>query len=177
MLRQDMRALTDHVVWTRDYIVAAVADQPDATAPPAPIRTRKTSAPQSRATARRRGSSSRRSSRAHHGRRGRDQGGEVGRQGRAAEVGYGLAGQCDAHCRLPEQANPNWPKPTLEEMKMHLSTTTARSSRDQQELGEDARSFDAVYDHIMKMSDANRRHRQAVPGQVRDYIARAGTAL
>src|SRR5262245_37308740 len=32
-LRQDMRKLwTDHVVWTRDYIVAAVGDQPDAPA-------------------------------------------------------------------------------------------------------------------------------------------------
>jgi len=32
-LKQDMRKLwTDHVVWTRDYIVAAVADQPDAQA-------------------------------------------------------------------------------------------------------------------------------------------------
>ena len=34
-LKQDMRKLwTDHVVWTRDYIVAAVADQPDAPRPP-----------------------------------------------------------------------------------------------------------------------------------------------
>jgi ABC-type Fe3+ transport system substrate-binding protein len=32
-LRQDMRKLwTDHVVWTRAYVVAAVADQPDARA-------------------------------------------------------------------------------------------------------------------------------------------------
>ena len=32
-LRQDMRKLwTDHVVWTRDYIIAAVGNQPDATA-------------------------------------------------------------------------------------------------------------------------------------------------
>ena len=33
MLKQDMRKLwTDHVVWTRGYIVAALGDQPDAQA-------------------------------------------------------------------------------------------------------------------------------------------------
>jgi hypothetical protein len=33
MLKQDMRKLwTDHVVWTRDYIIAATGNQPDAMA-------------------------------------------------------------------------------------------------------------------------------------------------
>src|SRR5262245_17354436 len=33
LLKQDMRKLwTDHVVWTRCYIIAALGDQPDATA-------------------------------------------------------------------------------------------------------------------------------------------------
>lgn len=32
-LKQDMRKLwTDHVVWTRDYIIAAIGNQPDAQA-------------------------------------------------------------------------------------------------------------------------------------------------
>src|SRR5262245_34370707 len=32
-LRQDMRKLwTDHVIWTREYIVSAIADSPDAQA-------------------------------------------------------------------------------------------------------------------------------------------------
>jgi hypothetical protein len=32
-LKEDMRKLwTDHVVWTRDYIIAAIGDQPDAKA-------------------------------------------------------------------------------------------------------------------------------------------------
>jgi len=54
------------------------------------------------------------------------------------------------------KANPNWPKPTLVSMmKMHLSTTTdevkARLAGDWEG---DVRAYDAVYDHILKMSDA-----------------------
>jgi len=54
------------------------------------------------------------------------------------------------------KANPNWPKATLTDMmKMHLTTTknevTARLNKNWEE---DVRAFDAVYDHILKMSDA-----------------------
>jgi len=62
-LHRDMRKLwTDHVVWTRDYIIAAVADQPDATAASNRLmKTRRTSGTPSRSTtARRPGSNSRR---------------------------------------------------------------------------------------------------------------------
>ena len=53
------------------------------------------------------------------------------------------------------KANPNWPRAALVDlMKMHLSTTTnevvARLNKD---WTGDARAFDAVYDHILKMSD------------------------
>jgi hypothetical protein len=54
------------------------------------------------------------------------------------------------------KANPIWPKATLTDMmKMHLTTTknevTARLNKNWEE---DVRAFDAVYDHILKMSDA-----------------------
>ena len=54
------------------------------------------------------------------------------------------------------KANPNWPQATLSSMmKMHLMTTknevTARLNRN---WDQDVKAFDAVYDHILKMSDA-----------------------
>ena len=54
------------------------------------------------------------------------------------------------------KANPNWPRATLVDMmKMHLSTTTAEvGARLNKNWDEDVRAFDAVHDHILKMSDA-----------------------
>jgi hypothetical protein len=53
------------------------------------------------------------------------------------------------------QANPNWPRPALVEMmNMHLATTTdevvARLTKD---WDKDIRAFDAVYQHLLHMSD------------------------
>ena len=55
-------------------------------------------------------------------------------------------------------------------MKEHLSTTTAEVvARLNKNWDADVRAFDAVYEHILKMSDALvGRHRQAVSRQVRD---------
>jgi hypothetical protein len=54
------------------------------------------------------------------------------------------------------QANPNWPRAVLVQMMdMHLATTTdevvARLTRD---WDKDVRAFDAVYQHLLEMSDA-----------------------
>jgi hypothetical protein len=53
------------------------------------------------------------------------------------------------------KANPHWPRAMLVDMmNTHLSTTTnevvARLNKDWEG---DVRAFDAVYDHILKMSD------------------------
>lgn len=54
------------------------------------------------------------------------------------------------------QANPHWPRAALVEMmNTHLSTTTAEVvARLTKKWDDDVRAFDAVYDHILKMSDA-----------------------
>ncbi len=54
------------------------------------------------------------------------------------------------------KANPNWPNATLvDHMNRHLSTTTDEVvARLTKNWDADVRAFDAVYDHILKMSDA-----------------------
>jgi hypothetical protein len=159
-LKQDMRKLwTDHVVWTRDYIIAAVGDQPDAQA--AANRLMKNQEDIGKAVA-------------------RFYGDPAGQQLttllkehisiavdliKAAKAGDKSAQQ-KADGRWQEnavqiadflsKANPNWPRPTLVEMmKTHLSTTTNEVvARLNKNWDEDVRAFDAVYDHILTMSDA-----------------------
>jgi hypothetical protein len=159
-LKQDMRKLwTDHVVWTRDYIIAAVGDQPDAQA--AAGRLMKNQEDIGNAVA-------------------KFYGAPAGQQLttllkehisiaveliKAAKAGD-KAGQQKADARWQQngvqiaaflsKANPNWPRATLEDMmKMHLSTTTTEVvARLNKNWDADVRAFDAVYDHILKMSDA-----------------------
>jgi len=159
-LKQDMRKLwTDHVVWTRDYIVAAVGDQPDAQA--AATRLMKNQEDIGNAVAK------------FYGAPAGQQLTTLLKQHisiavdliKAAKAGD-KAAQQQANTKWEQngveiadflsKANPNWPKATLEDMmKKHLSTTTnevvARLTKNWEE---DVRAYDAVYDHILHMSDA-----------------------
>jgi hypothetical protein len=159
-LKQDMRKLwTDHVVWTRMYIIAAVGDQPDAQA--AATRLMKNQDDIGNAVA-------------------RYYGGPAGQQLttllkehitiavdviKAAKAADNSAlKQADGKWQqnatqiadFLSKANPNWPRATLVDMmKMHLSTTTEEvTARLAKKWDDDVRAYDAVYDHILKMSDA-----------------------
>ena len=154
-----MRKLwTDHVVW-RDYIIAAVGDQPDAQA--AANRLMKNQEDIGAAV-------------------GKIYGAAAGQQLttllkdhiaiavdliKAAKAGD-KAGQQKADARWQQnamdiagflsKANPHWPRATLVDlMKGHLSTTTAEVvARLNKQWDADVRAFDAVYAHILMMSDA-----------------------
>jgi hypothetical protein len=159
-LKQDMRKLwTDHVVWTRDYIVAAVGDQPDASAAAGRLMKNQEDI---------------------GGAVGKFYGAAAGQQLttllkqhisiavdliKAAKAGD-KAGQSQADGKWQQnaveisdflsKANPNWPRATLVDMmKKHLTTTTDEVvARLTKNWDGDVRAFDAVYDHILHMSDA-----------------------
>ena len=159
-LKLAMRKLwTDHVVWTRDYIVAAIGDQPGAQA--AANRLMKNQEDVGAAVA-------------------KFYGDAAGTQlttlleehisiavdlVKAAKAGD-KAGQQKADARWQQngtqiaeflsKANPNWPRATLVDMmKMHLSTTTDEVvARLNKNWDADVQAFDRVYDHILKMADA-----------------------
>jgi hypothetical protein len=159
-LRQDMRKLwTDHVVWTRAYVVAAVGDQPDAQA--AAARLMKNQEDIGAAVA------------SYYGKPAGDtltallkehigiavdiikfaKAGDQASQ-QAADAKWKKNGEDIAD--FLSKANPHWPRATLVGMmNMHLSTTTgevvARLTKD---WDADARAYDAVYNHILMMSDA-----------------------
>jgi len=159
-LRQDMRKLwTDHVVWTRDYIVAAVGDQPDVTA--AANRLMKNQEDIGAAVA------------GFYGKAAGDElttllkehisiavdiikfakAGDKASQQRADQKWHRNA---EAIVDFLAKANPNWPRATLVEMmNVHLSTTTDEvAARLTKNWHADVRAFDKVYDHILAMADA-----------------------
>jgi hypothetical protein len=159
-LHQDMRKLwTDHTVWTRDYIVAAVDDRPDAQA--AANRLMKNQEDIGAAVA------------VYYGQPAGQQLTSLLKQHiaiavdliKAAKAGD-QAAQKQANDKWQQnaidiatflsKANPNWPKDLLVNMmKAHLATTTdevvARLNHD---WDADVKAYDAVYDHILMMADA-----------------------
>jgi len=159
-LRQDMRKLwTDHTVWTRDYIIAAIGDQPDAST--AANRLMKNQEDIGEAVAN------------YYGKTAGDKLTSLLKEHisiavdliKAAKAGD-KAGQQQADGRWQKnavdiadflsKANPNWPKAALVDlMKTHLSTTTNEVvARLNKNWDEDVRAWDAVYNHILMMSDA-----------------------
>jgi hypothetical protein len=159
-LREDMRKLwTDHVVWTRDYIIAAAADAPDQKA--AADRLMKNQEDIGAAIG------------GIYGKAAGDQLTVLLKDhiNIAVEVikaakGGDKAGLTAADAKWQKngediadflsKANPNWPRATLVDMmKMHLSTTTTEvTARLNKDWAADVRAFDEVYRHILMMSDA-----------------------
>lgn len=159
-LKQDMRKLwTDHVVWTRDYIVAATTNGPDKQAAAARLMNNQEDIGAAMA-----------------GYCGQPAGDSLTALLKehisiavelidAAKAGN-KAGQAQADAKWQQnavdiadflsRANPQWPREALVEMmKTHLSTTTDEVvARLTKKWDDDVRAFDAVYDHILKMADA-----------------------
>ena len=159
-LREGMRKLwSDHVIWTRDYIVAAVGGAPDQQS--AATRLLKNQDDIGAAVA------------TYYGKAAGDRLTALLKQHIMIAVdvinaakAHDTAKYQDADAKWQKNgdeiatflssANPNWPKATLAEMmKMHLSTTTAEVvARLNAKWDDDVAAFDAVYAHILKMSDA-----------------------
>jgi len=159
-LRRDMRDLwTDHVIWTRAYVISAVADQPDAQA--AATRLLKNQEDIGAAVG------------TIYGKTAGDRltsllkehimiavdlikYAKSGDKAAFAATDAKWARNGDDIADFLSKANPNWPSATLRQMmKMHLSTTTDEVvARLTKNWDADVRAFDAVYDHIMAMADA-----------------------
>ena len=160
ILKQDMRKLwTDHVVWTRDYIIAATEKLPDA--PSALNRLMKNQEDIGAAVAKYYGDAAGRQLTTLL----KDHIAIAGDIVKAALAGD-KTGQKAADGRWRQnatqiadflsKANPNLPRATLlNMMNMHLSTTSAELvARLNKDWDGDVKAFDAVYDHILQMSDA-----------------------
>jgi hypothetical protein len=159
-LREGMRKLwSDHVIWTREYIVAAIGGSPDANA--AATRLLKNQDDIGGAVA---------------GFYGKDAGDKLtGLLKQHIMIAVDLIAAAKANDQLKynatdqqwkkngeeiadflSRANPNWPKATLAGMMAtHLATTTKEVvARLNKKWDEDTAAFDEVYTHILHMSDA-----------------------
>jgi hypothetical protein len=159
-LREAMRRLwSDHVIWTRDYIIAAVGDRPDA--PSAANRLLKNQDDIGAAVA------------GYYGKAAGDKLTALLKEHIMIAVDLIKAAKAHDDAKYKESdakwqqngdaiatflsgANPNWPKATLAAMmKTHLSTTTAEVvARLNGKWDDDVAAFDAVYAHILQMADA-----------------------
>jgi hypothetical protein len=159
-LRDTMRKLwADHVIWTRGYIVAAVADDPSAEA--ASKRLLKNQEDIGQAIVPFYG--------AEAGAKltellkqhiliavdlvGAAKAGDQANQTEADKKWHGNAEQI---ATFLSGANPNWPKPALLEMlNQHLALTTDEAvARLQKKWDHDVETFDKIFEQAMMMADA-----------------------
>jgi hypothetical protein len=159
-LHQDMRKLwTDHVVWTRHFIISTLADLPDQQA--VTNRLLKNQDDIGNAVA---------------GFYGKDAGtkltallkdhiliaadlvkaAKASDKAKQQEADAKWQRNADDIADFLSKANPNWPRATLVDlMKRHLSTTTDEVvARLTKNWDADVKAYDAVYDHILHMADA-----------------------
>jgi hypothetical protein len=159
-LRESMRKLwSDHVVWTREYVVSAIDGSPSASG--AAARLLKNQDDIGAAVA---------------GFYGKDAGDTlagllkqhimiavdlIAAAKAGDQVKYSATGQLwkrngEEIADFLSHANPNWPRAALADMMAaHLATTTKEVvARLNRKWDEDAAAFDEVYDHILHMSDA-----------------------
>jgi hypothetical protein len=159
-LTQDMRKLwTDHVVWTRVYVMEAVGNQPGA--PAAAARLMKNQEDIGNAVGH------------YYGAAAGDQltallkdhisiAVDIVKTAKAGDT----TGQTAAETRWQQNAdeiatflsgaNPNWPRATMADfLTKHLSTTKDEVvARLGQKWDDDVQAFDRVYHHMLEMSDA-----------------------
>lgn len=159
MLREAMRKLwTDHVVWTREYVIAAVDGSGAATAAANRLMRNQEDIGNAIAT--------------FYGRQAGDKLTSLLKQHISIAVDLVNAAKSnnqpafnDANAKWKQNAsdianflasaNPNWPATAMTEaMNMHLETTTREVvDRLQKKYDDDVAAFDAVDDHILRMAD------------------------
>jgi hypothetical protein len=159
-LREAMRRLwSDHVFWTREYVVAAI-DGPADAAQAAAGRLMKNQEDIGNAVASYYGAdagSRLTSLLKQHIQIAVDvvAAAKAGDQAKLKEADSRWRQNADDISAFLSQANPNWPRQVIAEaMRMHLQTTTDEVvARLHHDYAKDVAAFDAVYDHILHMAD------------------------
>jgi hypothetical protein len=158
-LRDAMRKLwSDHVIWTREYVVAAIAGTPDAAA--AAKRLMKNQEDIGNAVA------------GFYGKPAGDKltallkdhitiavdvvsAAKAGNQSALQAANTKWQQNANDIASFLASANPNWPKAALvDALNMHLETTTKEVvARLQKNYDADVTAFDAVYEHMLHVAD------------------------
>ena len=147
------------MIWTSEYIVAAVAGTPDADAAAGrlPLRNQEDIGAAIAGTTDRRPATAHRSAQAAHHDRRRPRGGrEVGRQAAFATHDARWTANAGEIAAFLAGANPNWPeKDVLDLLALHLKLTKDEAvARLTGDWAADVKAFDDIFTEIMVLADA-----------------------